>query len=192
MTADKDWDPSVYDNDIDNLEEFHDTSMDFIDHDKHFDMYGSYRHCTIAQQSTSQEDIFVDAVEYCDNDNMVETLMDILNPHVFSDIFDVNHTQVEHGKPSFELLRTLFGWSPSDTIKRTFDVTTQYARGRVSDTLKQHWRSRFPACNVQHRNVVTKRLLQTLCLVIHLLSKVVLLLLRSLLATNRLLPMYMA
>ena len=34
----------------------------------------------------------------------------------------------------------------------SFDVTTQYARGRVSDTLKQHWRSRFPACNVKRRN----------------------------------------
>jgi hypothetical protein len=29
-------------------------------------------------------------------------------------------------------------------------VTTQYARGRVSDTLKQHWR--FPACNVKRLN----------------------------------------
>jgi hypothetical protein len=31
-------------------------------------------------------------------------------------------------------------------------VTTQYARGRVSNTLKQHWRSRFPSCNVKRRN----------------------------------------
>jgi hypothetical protein len=31
-------------------------------------------------------------------------------------------------------------------------VTTQYARGRVSDTLKQHWRSRFPDCNVKRQN----------------------------------------
>jgi hypothetical protein len=31
-------------------------------------------------------------------------------------------------------------------------VTTQYARGLVSDTLKQNWRSRFPACNAQRRN----------------------------------------
>ena len=28
----------------------------------------------------------------------------------------------------------------------------RFARGRVSDTLKQHWRSRFPACNVKRRN----------------------------------------
>ena len=46
----------------------------------------------------------------------------------------------------------MFGWVPAETIKRTFDATTRYARGRVSDTLKQHWRSRFPACNVTFRN----------------------------------------
>jgi hypothetical protein len=33
-----------------------------------------------------------------------------------------------------------------------FDVTTQFAIGRVSDKLKQHWCSRFPACNVKQRN----------------------------------------
>jgi hypothetical protein len=52
----------------------------------------------------------------------------------------------------FNLLRPFFGWAPADTIQKTFGVTTQYARGRVSDTIKQHWRSRFPACNVKCRN----------------------------------------
>jgi hypothetical protein len=55
-------------------------------------------------------------------------------------------------KPSFELLLPLFGWAPSDTIQHTFDVTTQFACVRVSDTLKQHWRSRFPECNVKQSN----------------------------------------
>jgi hypothetical protein len=31
-------------------------------------------------------------------------------------------------------------------------VTTQYACGHISDTLKQHCRSKFPACNVKRRN----------------------------------------
>jgi hypothetical protein len=38
------------------------------------------------------------------------------------------------------------------TSSSTFAVTTQFARGRVSDTLKQHWRSSFPACNVKRCN----------------------------------------
>jgi hypothetical protein len=71
---------------------------------------------------------------------------------VVSNVYDLNLTDVAKVKPDFALLRPLFGWAPADTIKKTFDVTTQYARGRVSDTLKQHWHSRFPACNVKRRN----------------------------------------
>ena len=44
------------------------------------------------------------------------------------------------------------GWFPADTIQHSFDVTTRFACGRVSNTLKQHWRLRFPACNVKRRN----------------------------------------
>jgi hypothetical protein len=58
-----------------------------------------------------------------------------------SDIYGVHSTEVSKVPPKLELLRPLLGWAPSDTIKRTFDVTTQYARGRVSAMLKQHWRS---------------------------------------------------
>jgi hypothetical protein len=49
-------------------------------------------------------------------------------------------------------VRTLFGWVSYETIKPTFSVMTQFARGRVSDALKQHWRSRFPASNVKRCN----------------------------------------
>jgi hypothetical protein len=41
---------------------------------------------------------------------------------------------------------------PIDTIKPTLAVTTQYARVRVSDKIRQHWKSRFPACNVKRCN----------------------------------------
>jgi hypothetical protein len=151
MTSDKDWDPSIYDNVIENIEEFHDTLLDTVDHDDPFDQHGEYRYRTIAH-SLIQEEEFFDAVEYSDYDVLVDDLMDTLYPEEVKDIYDVNLTDVHNVKPNFELLRPLFGWAPSDTIKRTFDVTTQYARGRVSDTLKQHWRSRFPACNVKRRN----------------------------------------
>jgi hypothetical protein len=64
------------------------------------------------------------------------------------DIYDVQKADVSKSHPNFDLLRPLFGWA----IKCTFSVITQYARGRILDTLKQHWRSRFPACNVKRRN----------------------------------------
>ena len=65
------------------------------------------------------------------------------------------HVHSVESKPSkrdYELLRPFFAWAPADTIRRTIAVTTQYARGRVSDTIRQHWKSRFPACNVRRRN----------------------------------------
>ena len=46
----------------------------------------------------------------------------------------------------------MFAWAPADTIRRTIETTTQYARGRVSDNIRQHWKSRFTACNVRRRN----------------------------------------
>jgi hypothetical protein len=69
-----------------------------------------------------------------------------------NDVHGIHNTEVSKVAPKFEFLRPLFGWAPADTIKHTFNVTTQYAHGRVSDTLKQHWRSQFPACNVKQWN----------------------------------------
>jgi hypothetical protein len=152
MTADVDWDPSLYDNDIVDLEKFHDTSED-ENEEEHFNQYGEYRHRTVATHTTTvPEEEFFDTLEYNDFDDMVDDLIDSVNPKRVSDVYDINVTDVNQVKTNFELLRPLFGWAPAETIKRTFDVTTQYARGRVSDTLKQHWRSRFPACNVKRRN----------------------------------------
>jgi hypothetical protein len=151
MTSDVDWDPSLFDNDIDDMETFHDTTEDVVDHG-HFDQYGEYRHRTVATHTTISEEEFFDAIEFIDFDDLVDNLMDDVHPDVVNDVYDINNVDVSQVKPNFELLRPLFGWAPADTIKRTFAVTTQYARGRVSDTLKQHWRSRFPACNVKRRN----------------------------------------
>jgi hypothetical protein len=78
--------------------------------------------------------------------------MDLLHPESASVVYIVNITDVARVKKKFELLRPLFAWAPVDSIQRTFDVTTQFATGRVSNTLNQHWRSRFPACNVKQRN----------------------------------------
>jgi hypothetical protein len=46
----------------------------------------------------------------------------------------------------------LFGWELSDANKLTFLVSTKFTHGPVSDTLIQHWCSRFPACNVKRRH----------------------------------------
>jgi hypothetical protein len=142
----------LYDNVVEDLQAFYDTSVDFIDHDNPFDQYGEYRFRTVATHSTILEEAFFDAVMYTDFSDIVDNVIDNVHPVVVSNVYDLNLTDFAKVKPDFALLRPLFGWAPADTIKKTFDVTTQYARGRVSDTLKQHCRSRFPACNVKRRN----------------------------------------
>jgi hypothetical protein len=124
MTADVEWNPNIYDHTIDNMETFYDETLDVVDYDHNFNPNGEYKHRTIGFHELDG---------------------DMVAQHCFA--ISPNNT-----KPDFQLLRPLFGWFPTDTIRRTFDVTTKFARGRVSDTLKQHWRSRFPACNVKRRN----------------------------------------
>jgi hypothetical protein len=151
MTADVDWNPSIFDNDIDDVETFFDTTDDIISHGP-FDQYGEYRFRIVAIHDTSCEPDFFDAVEFLNYDDMIDDLIDLWQPTNICGKYGVNMASVTNRQPDFNLLRPLFGWAPSETIKRTFSVTTQFARGCVSDTLKQHWRSRFPACNVKRRN----------------------------------------
>ena len=151
MSADVDWNPNIYDNDIDNLDTFYDATDDSITPGP-FDQYGEYRYRTVAIHNTTCETAFFDAVEFLDCDDMVDDLIDLSHPEHMCATFGVNMATVAPRQSDFDLLRPLFGWAPSETIKRTFSVTSQFARGRVSDTLKQNWRSRFPACNVKRRN----------------------------------------
>jgi hypothetical protein len=96
---------------------------------------------------TCCEEEFYEACEF-----QVDDLLDTVHPETLSGIYGIHSSEVSKVAPNFDLLRPLFGWAPADTIKRTFGVTTQYAKGRVSDSLNQHWRSRFPACNVKRPN----------------------------------------
>jgi hypothetical protein len=56
MTSDVDWDPSHYDEDIDNLADFHDQSEEDDHENYYFDWYGEYRHCTVATHSICFEE----------------------------------------------------------------------------------------------------------------------------------------
>jgi hypothetical protein len=44
---------------------------------------------------------------------------------------------IEPKEPDYETLRPYFGWLPTDTIKRTFEVTTQYARMPMLSTVRK-------------------------------------------------------
>jgi hypothetical protein len=138
MTSDVDWDPSLYDNVIEDMDAFHDPTLDFIDHDNPFNEYGEYRNCTIAMHTLieGEEEFFV-ACTFLDFHDMVDDLLDTLHPDKVNNTYTISLTTVEH-KANFNLLHPLFGWAPAETLKKTIEVTTQFAHGRVSDTLKQH------------------------------------------------------
>jgi hypothetical protein len=149
MTLDVTWDPSLYDMINDNIDRFYDPLEDTPEHEYHFDQHGEYLHRTVAAHTFVPEVEFFDAIEYVDFDDLADDFMDLLHPEIVSVVYNFNLTDVVKVKPNLELLRPLFCWAPIDTIQCTFVVTTHFARDRVSDSLKQHWRSRFHACNVK-------------------------------------------
>ena len=59
--------------------------------------------------------------------------------------------KVSENKPDHDSQQPLFGWLPTDTIKQTFQLTTQYARTPMSAILEKHYKSPFPALNVTCR-----------------------------------------
>ena len=59
---------------------------------------------------------------------------------------------VTEKEPNYDTMRPLFAWLPTDVIKETFARTTQMARMPMSETLKNFFKSMYPALNVQRRN----------------------------------------
>ena len=55
-------------------------------------------------------------------------------------------------KRNFNMLRPLFGWLPVDTIKKTFEMTTQLACLPNREILKVHYKAPNPALNIARRN----------------------------------------
>ena len=52
----------------------------------------------------------------------------------------------------FDKLRPYFGWVNTDTIKRTFEKTTQWAVATTRFPMRKHIKSRFPALNITRRS----------------------------------------
>lgn len=52
----------------------------------------------------------------------------------------------------YDAYRSRFGWLTTETIKRTFDKTTQWAQHQYNIPFRRHYKSRFPAHNVSRRN----------------------------------------
>ena len=60
--------------------------------------------------------------------------------------------RVSPSEPDYAKQRPLFGWLPIDTIKRTYELTTQYGRIPMSTILKKRYKAPNPALNVYRRD----------------------------------------
>ena len=67
-------------------------------------------------------------------------------------LYQSHKRNVNPREPNYEKARPYFAWLPVETIKKTFQATTQYARIPMSTILKKHYKSPFPAMNVHRRN----------------------------------------
>jgi hypothetical protein len=59
---------------------------------------------------------------------------------------------VQPKDPDYANYRPNFCWLPTDTIKKTFETTTQYARIPMSTFLRKHYKAPNPALNVARRS----------------------------------------
>ena len=151
-TSDNDWDPCVLDHTVDLNEHWYDACTDQFLIDQRFDEEGNYRHRFTVQESVMQ---------FQDVDNIVDDIVDnIVYYNVQS--HDVSPTALHSPTPSprmllpkskdYDSLQPFFGWLPTNVIKKTFEVTTQFARMPMSTILKKRYKSPNPALNVHRRN----------------------------------------
>lgn len=70
-------------------------------------------------------------------------------------IYEVNNSirqsqpiQVQTNEPNYKKRLRLFAWLPTETIKKTYQLSTQYARLPMSTLLKKRYQSPNPDLNV--------------------------------------------
>ena len=59
---------------------------------------------------------------------------------------------IKSREPDYKRLQPFFAWQSIDSIRKTLQKTTQYARLPISTWLKKRFRTPFPAANVSRRN----------------------------------------
>ena len=136
LTSDLDWCPSSIDYEHDS-EQWFDAMENLPDlHCNHpFDEHGDYLHT---------HDILANLHEHLDTAN--GELPILTDDHIACAL---------HHEPSpadFRAIQPQFGWLPINIIMKTFAKTTQFYRKPMSTRLQKHYKSPFPACNVQRRN----------------------------------------
>ena len=100
---------------------------------------------------------FMDAAEVSalpDDDPPVDTALNESDVDASAESAPRAHSSprmVQFRDPDYEKLRPLFGWLNVDTIKKTFQHTTQYGRIPMGSILKRFYKSQNPALNTPRR-----------------------------------------
>jgi hypothetical protein len=78
MTLAVTWDPRLYDDINDDIDQFYDPLEDTAENKYHFDQHREYQHCTVATITIDPEEKIVDAIEYNDFDDIFDDFLDLL------------------------------------------------------------------------------------------------------------------
>jgi hypothetical protein len=93
MMADVDWDPTSYDNVISDLHKFFDQDIDDIPHAS-FGAHGNYLHCTATTHLVHPEPEFFNVHKFLAFDDIIDDIVDSLNPSLVEDIFLVSNLDI--------------------------------------------------------------------------------------------------
>ena len=181
-TSDMDWDPTVLDQSITDKETWYDTVSDLENLLIHspFDEFGNFKEREAElhffdvgeipasdgsgeiTESPNMDDIIDRAcgVIFAHELQSKSTSPSSSMPSVYnsknqkdSPVFSVFPTKIQPTPREYESLHPFFLHQSVDTIKRTFEATTQYARTNIGGLqLKKTFKTPFAACNVHRRN----------------------------------------
>jgi hypothetical protein len=158
FTSDVEWDPFKYDNIVDEPDSQADEIS--IPEDEHEMDRNGYQ-ATIDDIFSAYSDTARTAHRMKTDD--LEEYLGVFNPHelnIFSCIHEAHAGDVDYHKkyilprsilpttPNYPELRPNFGFLPIDRIKLTLQNTTQWYKAEGRLPLRKHFKTRFPAANV--------------------------------------------
>jgi hypothetical protein len=77
-----------------------------------------------------------------------------IEDYIDETIWKVNLHKVTLAQHDFNRLAPNFGFVPTKRIQKTIEHTTQFCRLDARLPLLKHFKSRFPAANIPHRNEI--------------------------------------
>jgi hypothetical protein len=141
LTGDDLWNPSCIDDEFSIDDLLLDTPADTGDQDPRVNDFGEYT-------GNIDEDIDL-IIHQCRTERQEredsEDMPNLLERRI-------NQRTVSKATPNLEALRPNFGWLPIERIKKTIQATTQFARTAPRYPFRKHYRTRWPAANVDRWN----------------------------------------